>query len=130
MRYGDGMTKTKQITKAQVKSVIKGIIADFPDRANPTDQYDNCVYHNGGRGASVRRCIIGEMGHRMALPKPAPDAGSVRLEVAAPGGVWDELFTDSAVKYMGMIQLSADSYEVGEVSPLRWGEIPKSVVNS
>lgn len=114
-------TKTKPITKPQIREVLKQIKAEFPNRVNPTDG-GSCTYHNGGRGKSVRRCIIGQAGHKLGLPAPDPDEGSIK-GVAREGGTWEGLFTPAAVEYMAAVQWEADGDAASEYEPKPWGEV-------
>lgn len=112
----------KPVTKKQCIEIVKQIKADLPDRVNPMNENGlSCVYHNGGRGRSVRRCMVGEVLYRLGKPLPPAHAGPFD-ELG-----WDDSysvidgFTDSAKHYLGRIQCRADG---GDSAPVRWGDVP------
>lgn len=118
------MTK---ITKAQVVEAAKAVVARAPETVNPKTVRDGrirCLYH-AGRGASIKRCIAGQVGWDLGLPTPPAYAGSV-ADLTVEGGVWEGWLTPGAVQYLQSLQQAADG-EVG-YSPLAWGEIPRHIV--
>ena len=121
-RYGVSMTttKTRPITKAEVRKTLKRIAAENPDTVNPTDG-GSCLYHRG-RGNNIRRCIIGEMGWRLGLPTPKADAGGVYY-VVDDDGVWGGRFTIAAEKYMSEVQFRADGDHRSNFVPIPWGQV-------
>lgn len=114
----------KPVTKKQCIEIVKQIKAELPDRVNPMDEDGHsCVYHNGGRGRSIRRCMVGEVLYRLGKPLPPAQAGPFD-ELG-----WDDSyshvidgFTDSAKHYLGRIQYRADGG--GPADPIRWGDVP------
>lgn len=112
----------KPVTKKQCIEIVKQIKAELPDRVNPMNGI-SCVYHNGGRGRSIRRCMVGEVLYRLGKPLPPADAGPFD-ELAWHDGYSYVLdgFTDSAKHYLGRIQYRADGS--GDAAPVRWGDVP------
>jgi hypothetical protein len=119
-------TKRKPITKSQVRTEIKRIIAENPDAVNPSAGR-MCLYHKG-RGRNIRRCIIGKLGFDLGLPTPTPYGDGPVDCVAGPGGLWANRFTSSALDYMSVLQAVADGDSKSGLGPRPWGEIPKEVL--
>lgn len=118
------MTK---ITKAQAIEAAKAVIAAAPNTVNPNTRVDGrirCLYHTG-RGASIKRCIAGQIGWNLGLPTPDANDGSV-ADLTAEGGVWEGLLTPAAVDYLLALQQSADGDYYRQ--PRAWGDIPRHVV--
>ena len=108
----------KPVTKKQCIEIVKQIKAELPDRVNPMNGI-SCVYHNGGRGRSIRRCMVGEVLYRLGKPLPPAQAGP--FDELGWDDSYSDGFTDSAKHYLGRIQYRADH---GSGVPVRWGDVP------
>lgn len=123
-------TKTKPITAAQVRTALRDLIKNKPDNVNPmrSDSDYTCAYHRG-RGANIKRCIVGQIGYDFGLPTPKPNADSaayLTADVENMGqdqGLWSGRFTDAARALLAGAQNVADGTETG---PKRWGDISMS----
>ena len=54
------------ISKTRAQTILREIITEHPRRKNPSDVNDQGVYHQV-KGSTVRRCLIGEMMHRIGV---------------------------------------------------------------
>jgi hypothetical protein len=115
-------TKTKPITKAQVRDELRRIKAEMPDTVNPVDDDGmSCVYHKG-RGRNISRCMIGQLGWNFGLPTPDAYASNAKSLVVDHDGPWEGRFTEAAAQYMFDVQIQADSGGLGG-DPLPWGKV-------
>ena len=116
------MKRTKPITKAEVRQEIRKIKAEMPDNVNPmrlgSFGHKMCLYHQG-RGANIKRCLIGQLAWNLGLPTPIPEAGGAAD--VADYGVWKGLFTEAAKNYLADLQDQADG-SCGS-DPIPWGQV-------
>lgn len=118
------MTAVVPITKEVLKAEILRLVTDFPDTINPTVDA-GCVYWKLNDDHTISRCIIGEAAHNLGLPEPDVYEGSLGSIITTNlSGTWHGMFTDEAIQYGREIQSRADHRGT------RWGDIPKSVLNS
>jgi hypothetical protein len=119
----------KPITKAQAIKAIRDAINRTPDAVNPSDGLPiglgGCVYHKG-RGANIKRCLIGQVGFDLGLPTPDAEATSVTGLCIDDGftgkAIWAERFTPAAVLLMDTAQQFADGAG-NEFTPRPWREV-------
>jgi len=105
----------RPLSRTKARKILREIIRELPERRNPQDETGiSCVYHNGGRGRSVRRCLIGEMGHRAGLPRPTANVSATDLMTR---GDWRGLVDPGIIIDLNHIQRVADGHD----TPRAWG---------
>lgn len=109
------------LTKDEAKTVLARIIAENPDRVNPSDGL-SCLYWDEDWDGNITRCIVGQMAHELGWPEPRSNATGV-IDLCGELMLWNGLANGKCQIYLNNIQTHADGTDTPLHDPIRWEDI-------